>query len=87
LEFPVRLSTRPSGTLLARAWRALFPDDVDRKGHKLTGEVLAFVKQIRAEEPDMTTPELVRRIQKKFSLQVHRKTVERALSSAKSHSY
>lgn len=54
-----------------------------KQGHKLTGEVLAFVKHIRAEEPDMTTPELVRRIQKKFSFQVHRRTVERALASAK----
>jgi transposase len=54
-----------------------------KHGHKLTGEVLAFVKYIRTQEPDMTTPELVRRIQKKFSFQVHRRTVERALSSAK----
>jgi transposase len=53
-----------------------------KQGHKLTGEVLAFVKHIRTQEPDMTTPELVRRIQKKFSFQVHRRTVERALANA-----
>jgi transposase len=54
-----------------------------KQGHKLTGEVLAFVEHIRAQEPGVTTPELVRRIQKKFSIQVHRRTVERALASAK----
>jgi len=54
-----------------------------KKGHKVTAEVLVFVEQIRAKEPSVTTPELLRRIQKKFSLQVHRRTVERALASAK----
>jgi transposase len=54
-----------------------------KEGHKITAEVLAFVEQIRAQEPSVTTPELLRRIQKKFALQVHRRTVERALASAK----
>jgi transposase len=54
-----------------------------KEGHKLTAEVLVFVEQIRDQEPSVTTPELLRRIQKKFSLRVHRRTVERALASAK----
>lgn len=54
-----------------------------KEGHKVTAEVLAFVEQIRAQEPSVTTPELLRKIQKKFGLQVHRRTVERALTSAK----
>jgi len=32
-----------------------------KQGHKLTGEVPAFVEHIRAQEPGVTTPELVRR--------------------------
>lgn len=54
-----------------------------REGHKVTAEVLAFVEQIRAQNPSVTTPELLQRIQKKFSLQVHRRTLERALVVAK----
>jgi len=54
-----------------------------KEGHKLTGQVLAFVEQIRAQEPSVRTPDLVRRIQKKFAIEVHRRTLERALASAK----
>jgi transposase len=54
-----------------------------KQGHKLTPEVLAFAEQIRAQEPSVRTLELVRQIQKKFAVQVHRRTLERALAAAK----
>jgi transposase len=54
-----------------------------KAGHKLTPKVLAFAEQVRAQEPTVTTPELVRQIQKKFALQLHRRTLERALVAAK----
>jgi transposase len=52
-------------------------------GHKLTPEILAFAEQIRAQEPSVRTPELVRQIQKKFAIRVHRRSLERALAAAK----
>jgi transposase len=51
--------------------------------HKLTAEILAFVEQARAREPSIRTPELVRQIQKEFAIQVHRRSLERALVAAK----
>jgi transposase len=54
-----------------------------KHGHKLTPEVLAFAEQIRAQEPSVRTLDLVRQIQKKFAVQVHRRTLERALATAK----
>ena len=51
-------------------------------GHKLTREILAFVEQIRSQEPSLRMPDLVRQIQEKFAIQVHRRTVERALLAA-----
>jgi transposase len=52
-------------------------------GHKLTGEIMAFVDQTRAQEPSVRTSDLVRRIQKQFGTRVHRRTLERALIAAK----
>jgi len=52
-------------------------------GHKLTPETVAFAEQIRVEQPSLGTPELLRQIEKKFAVQVHRRTLERALVAAK----
>ena len=52
-------------------------------GHKLTRDMVAFAEQSRLQEPALATAELVRQIQKKFSVQVHRRTLERALMAAK----
>jgi transposase len=52
-------------------------------GHKLTGEMVAFAEQALLQEPSIGTPELVRQIHKTFAVQVHRRTLERALVAAK----
>jgi len=54
-----------------------------KRGHKLTREIMAFVAQIRAQEPSVRTPDLVQRIRDEFGTQVHRRTLERALIAAK----
>lgn len=54
-----------------------------KEGHKLTREIVSFVERTRSQEPSIGTPELVRRIQKEFAVQVHRRTVERALVARK----
>jgi transposase len=52
-------------------------------GHKLTREVMAFVEELRSREPSLSTLDLVRQIQEEFAVQVHRRTLERALVRAK----
>ena len=51
-------------------------------GYKLTPEILAFAEQTRLLHPAVRTPELVRQIQKQFAVQVHRRSLERALATA-----
>jgi hypothetical protein len=47
--------------------------------HKLTSEVMDFVGGLLKEEPSLKTADLVSRIQERFHLTVHRRTIERAL--------
>jgi transposase len=62
----------------------LIPKRRGPKGrHKLTPEVIAFVGEIRAQQPSLGTPDLVQQIQEKFGIRVHRRTIERALVAAK----
>ena len=52
-------------------------------GYKLTPEIVAFAEQTRVLNPSLRLPELLRQLQKKFALQVHRRSLERALVVAK----
>jgi transposase len=52
-------------------------------GYKLTPEIVAFAEQARVLNPSLRMPELLRQLQKKFALQVHRRSLERALVAAK----
>ncbi len=54
-----------------------------KQGHKLTPAVLAFAQQVRGRDSSVRTLDLVRQIQKQFGVQVHRRTLERALVAAK----
>lgn len=54
-----------------------------KQGHKLTPEVLAFAEQIRVQDRSVRTLDLVRQIQRKFAVQIHRRTLERALAAVK----
>jgi transposase len=49
-----------------------------RQAHKLTPEVLQFLDPIRAADPSLGWSELARRIQERFGIQVHPRSVERA---------
>jgi transposase len=53
-----------------------------RAPHKLSGEVIQFIENIKLQEK-ITTPELINRIKERFGLDVHRRTIERAVSKAK----
>jgi len=50
-----------------------------RGGHKLTEEVLKFIKEISPVEQPMSTPALVGEVEKRFGVRVHRRSLERAL--------
>ena len=50
-----------------------------RTAHKLTGEVLEFLRQQRLAEPSLRRAELVARVRQRFGLQVHPRSIERAL--------
>jgi transposase len=50
-----------------------------RGGHKLTKEVLSFLEEYLAQHPKISTARLVEVLFEHFGLQVHTRTVERAL--------
>lgn len=51
--------------------------------HKITDEVMRFIEQSRQDDPQPDGPALVERIHKHFGLDVHRRTVERAMARPK----
>jgi transposase len=50
-----------------------------RGAHKLTAEVLAYVVGLRAAEPGLSPRVLAERIAERFGVQVHARSIERAL--------
>ena len=54
-----------------------------RGGHKLTAEVVKFVRQVLEEEGPLGSQTLAEKIRDRFGLRVHRRTVERALGKKK----
>jgi transposase len=50
-----------------------------KQAHKLTSEVLAFIRQARQEDPSLRSATLVSRIQGRYGIAVHRRSIERAL--------
>ena len=51
-------------------------------GHKLTAEVMDFVRALLAEVPELTSQALVQRIAERFAVSVHPRSLERALQRA-----
>ena len=50
-----------------------------RGGHKLTADVLKFIKTMRTKEQPLSTPALLDEVEKRFEIRVHRRSLERAL--------
>src|ERR1700722_4694565 len=50
-----------------------------KQAHKLTEEVLTFIGELRQKEPSIRLPDLVKRIQKRFRIKVHPRSIERSL--------
>jgi hypothetical protein len=51
-----------------------------RGGHKLTTEIVAFLRDLRDAEPSLRAPELARRVAQQFATTVHPRSIERALA-------
>ena len=54
-----------------------------KEGHKLSAEVIEYVRTLRAAEPGLTTVACVQAIQEKFGFTVHRRSLERAVAGKK----
>jgi transposase len=54
-----------------------------KQGHKLSPEVIEYVRSLRAAEPGSTTVVCVQAVLEKFGVIVHRRSLERALASKK----
>ena len=54
-----------------------------KEGHKLSAEVIGYVRTLRAAEPGVTTVACVQAVQEKFGITVHRRSLERALAGKK----
>jgi hypothetical protein len=51
-----------------------------RRGHKVRGEVLAFLARARAADPTVGARGLAARVRERFELAVHPRSIERALA-------
>ena len=54
-----------------------------RHGHKVTEEVLMFLLEVLEGEGSVPSQTLVERVRERFGLNVHRRTIERALARKK----
>jgi transposase-like protein len=50
-----------------------------REAHKLTPEVLAFVRQVRQQDSSLRPADLAERVRDQYSITVHPRSIERAL--------
>ena len=52
-------------------------------GHKISAEVIAFVIDLKAASPELTTSQCLDAIEARFGVKVHRRSLERALARKK----
>lgn len=50
-----------------------------KQAHKLTDQVLTFIGEVRQKEPFIGLADLVKRIQERFGIKVHPRSIERSL--------
>lgn len=54
-----------------------------RRSHKLDAEVVAFLQQLRSEDPSLGSTDLARKVAERFGRKVHPRSIERALARQK----
>jgi len=50
-----------------------------KQGHKLTPEILEFVRKVRSEDAEVRTADLLQRVRERFGVELHSRTIERGL--------
>ena len=55
--------------------------------HKLSAEIMGFVEQKRTQDPSLRVAALLKLIQNRFGIRVHRRTLERAVVATKKKPY
>jgi len=51
-----------------------------KRAHKLTDEVMAFLRQQRAKDETLRAPTLARQVKERFGVTIHPRSIERALA-------
>lgn len=51
-----------------------------RRAHKLSGEVIQFIREALSADPALRAPALAQRVRKRFGISVHPRSIERALA-------
>ena len=75
---------KAQSTLAASGLAGLVPQPRGPKqGHKLSAKVVDFVANLKAKQPDLTTPQCLAAIATEFGIKVHRRSLERALARKK----
>jgi transposase len=54
-----------------------------KEGHKLSGEVIEHVRNLKTSSPGLTTVECIQALREKFRITVHRRSLERAMAGKK----
>ena len=54
-----------------------------KAGHKVSGDVIAFVADLKVGRPELTTLQCLEAIETRFGIKVHRRSLERALARKK----
>ena len=54
-----------------------------KEGHKLSGEVIEYVRNLKAASAGMTSVECIKAVEEKFGITVHRRSLERAMAGKK----
>jgi transposase len=71
-------------TIAAAGLAGLLPRPRGPKGgHKISAEVVAFVVNLKAATPELTTPQCLAAVETSFGIKVHRRSLERALARKK----
>ena len=50
-----------------------------KRAHKLTGEVMGFIRHQRAKDKTLRAPTLAEQVRQRFGITIHPRTIERAL--------
>jgi transposase len=75
---------KAQGAVAASGLAGLVPRPRGPKGgHKISAEVVDFVTNLQAEQPDLTTPQCVAAVDARFRIKVHRRSLERAMARKK----